>query len=498
MIAVSRAPRNVSASRDEPPLVTSGCGTYAPAPAMKRALFLIAALCLPPVGGVGLTLSVECPADLWVFWQRVAQSSPLPEGIDVTRVEPGTGPAGAMASLSLASRGAASASGARVVGAIPLVPVGRLGESQGVSRAQGENGSRRLAPLSEVVLPEVALPVDSAFPDQDGYPFWNDVILTLTADDQRLRDWYAGIPARESSLPQGSILWLGAVGDVMPARGVDAALLAPGGIERVFGDTLPVLKSCGLLLGNLESSTASGGAPQRKSYTFRFRADALGKLKDAGFSWLSLTNNHTFDFGRSGFLETLAALSRWGIPTSGAGADISQASLPSVLTAGTAEVRILSFGAYPVERTGFNGYTVARAGPSRPGILWLDDDGFAAASRAFTAGAVNVAFVHGGQEWSGTPTDEQVRLYRELIRRGATIVLGAHPHVLQRMEACEGGLIAYSLGNFLFPGMDGTPGGEDSEILRLGIFGGKVRYVQAVPVRLNGDTVRLRDRTKRE
>jgi poly-gamma-glutamate synthesis protein (capsule biosynthesis protein) len=457
---------------------------------MKRILLLIVTLCLSAVGGSSLTLSVECPADLWFIWQGVAQRSPLPEGIDVVRVEPGTRPAGAAASLSMAPRGVPAAPGARIVGAVPRVPVGRLGESGPVSRADAETGARRLVPLSEVALPQVALPVDGVFPDQDGYPFWDDVVLSLSADDQLLRDWYAGIP-QETSLPSESILWLGAVGDVMPARGVDAALLAPGGVDRVFGNTLPVLRSCRLLMGNLESSAATGGAPQRKSYTFRFRADALGKLKEAGFSWLSLTNNHTFDFGRAGFLETLAALSRWGIPTSGAGVDIDQASVPSVLMAGAAEVRVLSFGAYPVERTGFNGYAVARAGPSRPGILWLDDDGFSAAERAFAPGGLNVAFVHGGREWSSTPTEEQVRLYRELVRRGASVVLGAHPHVLQRMEAFEGGLIVYSLGNFLFPGMDGTPGGEDSEILKLGIFGGRVRYVQKVAVRLNGDTVRL-------
>lgn len=41
--------------------------------------------------------------------------------------------------------------------------------------------------------------------------------------------------------------------------------------------------------------------------------------------------------------------------------------------------------------------------------------------------------------------------------------------------------------------MEGTPGGEDSVILRLGVYDGKVRYVQAFPVRLRGGTVSLAD-----
>ena len=154
-------------------------------------------------------------------------------------------------------------------------------------------------------------------------------------------------------------------------------------------------------------------------------------------------------------------------------------------------VRILSFGAYPVDRTGFDGRKTAKAGPEKPGTLWLDADGLSAARAAFVPSAFSIALVHGGQEWQSQPTAEQQGLYRQLVDAGADLVIGSHPHVLQGMEARGGGLIAYSLGNFLFPGMDGTPGGQDSVILRVGISGGVIRIVQEVPVRLEGGTVRL-------
>jgi len=137
-----------------------------------------------------------------------------------------------------------------------------------------------------------------------------------------------------------------------------------------------------------------------------------------------------------------------------------------------------------------------RAGSSNPGILWLDEEGLSQAAQAFSGArrspeVFTIALVHGGEEWRTTPTAEQERLYRDLVNRGADLVLGAHPHVLQGLQAMDGGLIAYSLGNFLFPGMEGTPGGEDSVILRLGIFQGRIRYVLASPVRLRGGSVRL-------
>ena len=39
--------------------------------------------------------------------------------------------------------------------------------------------------------------------------------------------------------------------------------------------------------------------------------------------------------------------------------------------------------------------------------------------------------------------------------------------------------------------MEGTDGGEDSVILKLGLYGGKIRYVVSIPVRLHGASVRL-------
>ena len=50
-------------------------------------------------------------------------------------------------------------------------------------------------------------------------------------------------------------------------------------------------------------------------------------------------------------------------------------------------------------------------------------------------------------------------------------------------------LIAYSLGNFIFPGMDETAFGEESLILLVGINDNKIRYVEMVPVAIDGMTL---------
>jgi poly-gamma-glutamate synthesis protein (capsule biosynthesis protein) len=341
-----------------------------------------------------------------------------------------------------------------------------------------------------VVFPDVALPVEGLYPDQPGYPLYGDVALGIQGDDPDLRAWFDSLPPA-SSAAETDILWVGAVGDIMPARGVDQALLSSGGLQRVFGNTLPVLQSCALLLGNLEAAATAAGSRARKTYTFRFAPEALGALKQAGFSYLSLANNHTFDFGAWGFLDTLANLSAWGLGTSGAGTDARGAMRPFVTRIGSTEVCILSFAAYPADRTGFDGRKIARARSDNPGTLWLDDAGLAAAARTYSPRSFNIALVHGGEEWSTLPSTEQSSLYTALVQAGADLVIGSHPHVLQGIAGMQGSLIAYSLGNFLFPGMDGTDGGEDSVILRLGVYRGKIRFVQARPVRIRGVSVRL-------
>ena len=425
---------------------------------------LLLALLAPALWGVPVHLDI--PPGLEPAWERLTARYPFPPDLE----SPGT---------VILREG--SQKGFRTVESATLVRVIRMWETQ--------SAPTRMVPLESVGLPDIALPVDGLFPGDSGYPLVKVISVGLRDDDAPLRAWFESLP----DLPAGSterIRWIGAVGDVMPARGVDSALIAPGGLQRVFGDTLPFLQGLDLLAGNLEAAATTGGTRAVKSYTFRFDPRALGSLAAAGFSYFSAANNHTFDFGSIGFLDTVENLQRAGIATSGAGDTAAAASRPAVLKIGSTEVRVLSFADYPADRKGFDGRVSARAAADRAGELWLDEDGLAAARRAFSPGSFNIALVHGGDEWSTAPTDEQKRGYRELVTDGADLVIGSHPHVLQGLEARNGRLIAYSLGNFLFPGMEGTPGGERSMILAVGILGRRIVSLRFVPVRLNAGTVR--------
>lgn len=426
-----------------------------------------------------LALDVQVPDGARATWDRLVSAHPVPRGVE----------AGSIVVREVARNSAPA--GYVVVGTALAAAVSRFWDPlTPVTRAAAESGRVRLLPLDSVALPDIAVPVDGLYPGDPGYPLERDVAVGIQGDDPALLRWFESLPVRASAARQ-RILWIGAVGDVMPARGVDVDLLAPGGIQRVFGDTLPVLRGLDLLLGNLEAAATGPGAKIRKTYTFRFDPRALERLASAGFSYFCLSNNHTFDYGADGFIDTIENCAAAGIATSGAGRTEREAARPAILRSAGGEVRVLSFGAYPVDRTGFDGRATARAAGDRPGTLWLDDEGRAAAARGFSRGAFNVALVHGGVEWSTAPTAGQRETYRELLRAGADLVLGSHPHVFQGLEAIDGKLIAYSLGNFLFPGMEGTAGGESSAILEVGVWDRKIISLRVVPVRLSGGAVRL-------
>jgi poly-gamma-glutamate synthesis protein (capsule biosynthesis protein) len=63
---------------------------------------------------------------------------------------------------------------------------------------------------------------------------------------------------------------------------------------------------------------------------------------------------------------------------------------------------------------------------------------------------VVIVSLHWGIEYARQPQESQRRIAHSLIDAGAALVIGHHPHTPQPVERHRHGLIAYSLGNFVF------------------------------------------------
>jgi hypothetical protein len=104
-----------------------------------------------------------------------------------------------------------------------------------------------------------------------------------------------------------------------------------------------------------------------------------------------------------------------------------------------------------------------------------------------------VAVLHADLEFSRFPSPSRQRLSRRLIEAGADLVIQHHPHVCQGIEAYQNGLIAYSLGNFVFPVagnvyMASAPGTDWGLILNVDItWSGADKRISwtAAPVTIN-------------
>lgn len=115
-----------------------------------------------------------------------------------------------------------------------------------------------------------------------------------------------------------------------------------------------------------------------------------------------------------------------------------------------------------------------------------------------------IVSVHWGKEYVDTPTEAQYRLGRTAIDAGASIVLGHHPHVLQGIEFYNGGIICYSLGNFIFDLV--RPSTKETGIFKFLIKDAKVIGLEfipcfiddCVPVLVSGDLEKqIRERLRR-
>lgn len=288
------------------------------------------------------------------------------------------------------------------------------------------------------------------------------------------------------------ITFVSAVGDMMLGRGVQNSMFATKKAETVFTDTMPILKESDYTIGNLECVVTNRELKTPKTYNFKVSKDSLKYLSDAGFDYLMMTNNHSYDYGEEGFKDTLKAVKESGFATSGAGYNKKEAMEFYRTTLNGQSYSILSVGAYPVENSGFNGEKQATATDTRAGVIWKSPEVIELVKEEKKTGAVIIINVHAGSEYVKKPNAVQQSFYKELCDAGADVIFGSHPHILQPVEMYNGSLIVWSLGNYIFPGMDEMPGATDTMIIRTGFYKNKLVYYRKFPARIDNTKVRLK------
>lgn len=276
---------------------------------------------------------------------------------------------------------------------------------------------------------------------------------------------------------------IAAAGDVNLGEGVRAAM-ARYGTRWPWRSVAPVLRKADIAVVNLESCVSTRGRPwPGKEFHFRGTPASLRTTASfAGVDVASLANNHSLDFGRVAFADTLAHAKRYGIRTIGGGRNLTQARKPAILTRGGLEIAFLGFS--DVRPPGFD------AGPRRSGATPAFPAFVRADVRAAARNAdVVVVYFHWGIELARRPNARQKLLAEVALDAGAAVVLGAHPHVLQPRERRADRFVAWSLGNFVFDWT--SPGTDRTGILRLGLGADGVVSSSFLRARINWVQPRL-------
>lgn len=229
----------------------------------------------------------------------------------------------------------------------------------------------------------------------------------------------------------------------------------PNGIEDCFSaELLEQMRASDILIMNNEFTYVEehrADALVGKAYTFRAEPKMVELLSVFGADAVNLANNHVYDYGKTGLLDTMQHLKDAKIPYVGAGADMDEASEILYYVANGRKIAIVS--ATQIERT--TQYT-REATRTEAGVLkTLKPEKFMQViAEADAHSDYVIAVAHWGTEGTLYPEASQRILAERFIEAGADAIIGGHPHRLQGIGYLQGVPIAYSIGNFWFS--DGT------------------------------------------
>lgn len=175
--------------------------------------------------------------------------------------------------------------------------------------------------------------------------------------------------------------------------------------------------------GSVNSNRKLSGFP-----LFNFPKESIYSLKNAGFDLMSTANNHALDTGLEGVAETLAHINDSGMKSFGTLSKDGEKGI--VVEENGIKIGFISFtdtlnGMDSLMRDKeYSVNTFSQDFENDIKILKEKSD-------------IVIVYPHWGNEYQYHPSDRQLFLKEKLQESGANIILGSHPHVLQRYQIEE-------------------------------------------------------------
>lgn len=209
------------------------------------------------------------------------------------------------------------------------------------------------------------------------------------------------------------------------------------------------LSSADYTFGNLET-VFGGKALGYVGYpNFNSPDDYASAIKNAGLDFLFTSNNHSLDKGEQGVLRTLKVLDELQIKHAGTYPAFAQRDSIQSLNINGFKISILSY------TYGTNGKSIPAGKEYLINTISLDRLREDISRAKLNTNSIVLIYFHFGEEYQRVPNDYQKQIVDSALTFGADIIIGSHPHVLQRSEKrslsnsfLDTGFVAFSLGNF--------------------------------------------------
>ena len=231
--------------------------------------------------------------------------------------------------------------------------------------------------------------------------------------------------ARQDSKPEYDIV---AAGDVMLGRMVAKEIQ----VDRInpWQKLEKSWPTSAIRVANLETVVTDDPLPclPHSSLCLRMPSSYLSLVKEAGFTHLSLTNNHEADLGLEGLQQT------------------RQFVRSSQLRSIDRHLQFEEIDGLRIATLGINLIPDALGQQDKIPSISIAQQIRLAKSLADRL----IISIHWGQEYQSWASQQQRELAEWLVEQGADLILGHHPHVIQTAECIKHAAVWYSLGNHVF------------------------------------------------
>lgn len=195
-----------------------------------------------------------------------------------------------------------------------------------------------------------------------------------------------------------------------------------------------------MTLVNFEGTLTNRTTRESKKFAFKGSPGYVNILKKGSVEAVSFANNHCRDFGSGSYTDTIKCFQK---------AKITYSSYSKTAIYKVKGRRIGMISVNGLENINY--------------VKKLISDGMKNLKKR--KADIFIVSMHAGIEYNYTPTQTQKTIARYAIDRGASLVLGHHPHIVQGIERYKKRYIVYSLGNFCFGG-NTNPRDKDTMIFR--------------------------------